>query len=391
MATFPCVSMRARRCFTHALQLPAVLFFLLSIESLQGSAWAQSPLKIRLEAPRIHGHKSGDGGLYVKPRLENGQFPNQARWCVSLMESALLVEGLREVEIEVDKKKMCAKPGPLEGGIGLRLQGIAPGNYRLYISLVSSDGTILARHPNSPNAHAAEVEVLDEKVVTTNYHVWYHDKIGMPGTDHPKYLGVPVQKSLSDLWVFQEIIWEIQPTLIIEFGTLFGGSALYLSHLLRNTFSNQKEFKVLTVDINGDQIHPRAREGANIEFLTASSLSNESQSMVQQLLSSKNRRDPALIFLDSKHTKEHVLAEMALVSKYMKENDYLIVEDSHHNYHPVGFSDLSGEGPYEAIQEFRAKYPGTFHHDVKREKKFGFSWNPGGYLIRTSVPFTSSD
>lgn len=342
------------------------------------------PIKIRLVAPRSRGHKT-TGELFVKPVLESGQFPHQARWCLSTMASNSLVEP-SEVEVEIESKKICADPGPLEGDVGLHLRGIPPGNHKLYVSLVSREGLVLASHPDSQETKATEVEVLNEDVVTTNYHVWYVDKVGMPGTDHPRYQGVPIQKSLSDLWVFQEIIWEIRPKLIIEFGTLYGGSALYLSHLLKNAHSDGDEFKILTVDINKEQINTRALESDSIEFLTASSLSLNSERMVRKLLSNETRKAPAMIFLDSKHSKEHVMAEMVLVSKYMNRGDYLIVEDSHHNYHPIGFSDLSGEGPYEAIQAFREIYPDAFEHDIKREKKFGFSWNPGGYLIRTSSP-----
>ena len=43
---------------------------------------------------------------------------------------------------------------------------------------------------------------------------------------------MPVQKSLTDLFTFQEIIVEHQPTLFVEFGSLNGGSALYVSQIM---------------------------------------------------------------------------------------------------------------------------------------------------------------
>src|SRR5688572_21750413 len=43
--------------------------------------------------------------------------------------------------------------------------------------------------------------------------------------------GVPVQKNPCDLWVYQELIFKLKPDLIIECGTLCGGSALYLAHM----------------------------------------------------------------------------------------------------------------------------------------------------------------
>ena len=46
-----------------------------------------------------------------------------------------------------------------------------------------------------------------------------------------KYRGVPVIKNPLDLWVYQEILYEVKPAVIIETGTFAGGSALYLADL----------------------------------------------------------------------------------------------------------------------------------------------------------------
>jgi cephalosporin hydroxylase len=46
------------------------------------------------------------------------------------------------------------------------------------------------------------------------------------------WMGVPCLKTPLDLWVYQEIIWEMRPEMIIETGTASGGSALYLAHLM---------------------------------------------------------------------------------------------------------------------------------------------------------------
>ncbi len=43
---------------------------------------------------------------------------------------------------------------------------------------------------------------------------------------------MPVIKNPLDLWVYQEIVWDLRPTLIIETGTAYGGSALYFARQL---------------------------------------------------------------------------------------------------------------------------------------------------------------
>ena len=77
----------------------------------------------------------------------------------------------------------------------------------------------------------------------------------------------------------------------------------------------------------------------------------------------------------------HVLAEMKVLRPLLSASDYLIVEDSMFNGHPVvpGY----GPGPYEAIEAYEREFPNDYKHDVARENKFGWTFAPNGFLIRT--------
>ena len=85
-----------------------------------------------------------------------------------------------------------------------------------------------------------------------------------------------------------------------------------------------------------------------------------------------------MVILDSNHQKEHVLAELRAYSPLVTPADYLVVEDTNVNGHPVR-ADY-GPGPMEAVDEFLA---GTdeFSIDASREKFF-MTFNPRGYLRR---------
>ncbi|MET2789164.1 CmcI family methyltransferase, partial [Mycobacterium tuberculosis] len=91
---------------------------------------------------------------------------------------------------------------------------------------------------------------------------------------------------------------------------------------------------------------------------------------------------PGKIFaiLDSDHSMNHVLAEMKLLRPLLSAGDYLVVEDSNINGHPVlpGF----GPGPYEAIEAYEDEFPNDYKHDAERENKFGWTSAPNGFLIR---------
>jgi cephalosporin hydroxylase len=93
------------------------------------------------------------------------------------------------------------------------------------------------------------------------------------------------------------------------------------------------------------------------------------------------QRGALFMILDSDHSKAHVLRELELLSPLLRSGDYLVVEDTCVNGHPV--RPEFGPGPMEALEEFLREHPGQFIADREREAKFGFTAAPSGYLIRT--------
>ena len=59
------------------------------------------------------------------------------------------------------------------------------------------------------------------------------------------WLGYPIMKYPTDMWIYQEIIFETKPDFIIECGTAHAGSALYFASL----FDLINHGKVITIDI----------------------------------------------------------------------------------------------------------------------------------------------
>ena len=204
------------------------------------------------------------------------------------------------------------------------------------------------------------------------YHLWYYYSGVWTNTS---WGGVKVQKSPWDLWNYQEIIFEMAPSLMIEFGTLCGGSALFLSSVLRQLGDR---YRLLSVDINHDLVSDKARDDPNIELMLSSSSCPEVADRINELRA--EYPGPVFAILDSDHTKDHVFAEMLLLRPILKTGDYLVVEDGNINGHPV--LPAWGEGPFEALQEYFALYPNDYESDHARENKVGFTFAPAGFLIR---------
>jgi cephalosporin hydroxylase len=187
--------------------------------------------------------------------------------------------------------------------------------------------------------------------------------------DNTSFLGVPLWKNPLDLWVYQEILWDVKPALIVETGTYRGGSAFYFASMCDLIGRGQ----VVTIDITGRKerpIHPR------IEYLKGSSVD-------AAILADVERRcvesgGPVIVVLDSDHHKPHVAQELDAYHQFVTPGSYLIVEDTNINGHPV--NPFFGPGPMEAVDEFLPQHP-EFEVDAAREK-YMITHNPRGYLRR---------
>ena len=335
---------------------------------------------IELQYPKDN-ERSGNGILRIEPKITSS-WPLHGSICIQLLKWQIGDPIVDQEYFDQQAQQICTPSSMRQ----FTTNALPPGHYNIQISVLTQDNQVL----NQTNI--SNVVVLNATRVTEDYHLWYHANLGFPGSNHPTWMGVPVQKSLTDLWVYQEILHAYKPSLFIEFGTLNGGSALYMSHMLSLVHGGTGTDKhhVLTVDIDASNVHPNFytySKGLNVELFTSSSVSMETEDRIKHHIHrARGRNGCVLVSLDSKHDKAHVLKEMELVTKYLTKGDYLIVEDTQHNGHPIAFSDDNGDGttdgPFEAVEEFFLRYPQEYAHDIAREIRFGFTWNPNGYLIK---------
>lgn len=207
----------------------------------------------------------------------------------------------------------------------------------------------------------------EERALVDRFHELYHTAATW-GIGNTAWFGVRLRKCPLDLWVYQEMIYDLKPDIIIECGTQYGGSAFYLAHMC----DLNGKGKVVTIDIKD---YPEKPKHPRITYLLGSSVS---KGIVDQVKATINSRDKVLVILDSDHGRDHVLAELEAYSPLVNLGGYIIVEDTNINGHPV--SPGSGPGPMEAVDEFLARTD-MFEIDKSKEK-FYLTFNPRGYLKR---------
>lgn len=201
---------------------------------------------------------------------------------------------------------------------------------------------------------------------------WYYDSAVWKRLS---YRGVRTLKNPLDLWNYQEIIHERAIEWVVETGTRHGGSALFFADLLA---ARAASGLVISVDLEHDSLQIPATGNERLRLLKGDSASSATLDAIRALLPAP--RAPMLVILDSDHHKAHVLRELGAYVPLMRPGDYLVVEDSCINGHPVR-PDF-GPGPMEAIHEFLLSNPGQLTADRAREEKFGWTFAPRGYYFK---------
>lgn len=212
-----------------------------------------------------------------------------------------------------------------------------------------------------------------EKIVSMLFTcMFYESEVWNNG--RTQWLGVPVYQNPMDLFMMQEMICWVKPTIIIETGTFYGGSALYYAHVLEKV---DKKAKIITIDIEKN-IVPSALAHPQITFIHDSSLSIKTLNKVRKMVKKKDR---VMVLLDSDHSSYHVLEELRAYSDFVTSGSYMVVHDTFLGGNPIVIVSMKGDrGPMEAVNSF-LKENKDFNIDHARGK-FMFSFCPNGCLLR---------
>jgi len=202
------------------------------------------------------------------------------------------------------------------------------------------------------------------------------------------WLGRPIIQYPQDMAAMQEIIWNVQPDLIIETGIAHGGSLIFSASMLELNAAcgGNPDASVVGIDID---IRPHNRQAIEehpmfrrISMIEGSSVAPEIVERIHEMARGKQR---VLVFLDSNHTHEHVLAELNAYACLVTAGSYCvvydtIVEDTADQY-PSDRPWGKGDNPKTAVWEYLKSHP-EFEIDKAIENKVLITVAPDGFLRR---------
>ncbi len=196
------------------------------------------------------------------------------------------------------------------------------------------------------------------------------------------WMGRPIIQAPQDLVALQEIIYEVQPDLIIETGIAHGGSLIFYASMLE--LIGKGEVLGLDIDIrnhNYEEIinHPMYKR---ITMIEGSSIDEKIAEKVKTFAKGKKK---ILVSLDSNHTHSHVLKELQLYADLVSVGSYCVVFDTLIEDIPKEFYDdrewEPNNNPKTAVWEF-LKGNKNFKIDKSIDYKIQISAAPDGYLKR---------
>jgi cephalosporin hydroxylase len=223
-------------------------------------------------------------------------------------------------------------------------------------------------------------------------------------------IGRPIIQYPQDMVAVQELIWNVKPDLIIETGIAHGGSLIMSASMLAlidycdaveagavlDPKATRRRVLGLDIDIRAHnkaaiEAHPMAHR---IDMIQGSSVAPEVVSKVHDFARGYRK---VLIFLDSNHTHDHVLAELEAYAPLTSAGSYCcvfdtVVEDLPNDMFP-NRPWSPGNNPKTAVWEYlkRIKSEGrkaadgaplSFEIDKAIEDKLLITVAPDGYLKR---------
>jgi cephalosporin hydroxylase len=240
--------------------------------------------------------------------------------------------------------------------------------------------------------------------------IWLRDTLPYRYSYNFAWLGRPIIQYPQDMVAIQELIWQARPDLIIETGIAHGGSLILSASMLAlldycdavtsgdvlNPAASRRRVVGVDIDIRlhnrmAIESHPL---GHKIDLIQGSSISKETVSEVRDRSSS---HQCVMVFLDSNHTHEHVLAELNAYAPLVTQDSYCVVFDTVIEQLPdSACSDRPwgrGNNPMTAVQDFLTVLatenisgadgdPLRFDVDTRIDGKLLVSVAPSGYLRR---------
>ena len=166
------------------------------------------------------------------------------------------------------------------------------------------------------------------------------------------WFGAPMIQLPDDMLRYQEVVFSLQPDVIIETGVAHGGSLIYSASLCKLIGKG----RVIGIDI---EIRPKNRERIENHplagLITLIEGSSTAPEVVKQVKDQVRPGEKVLVVLDSNHTYAHVAEELEAYAPLVTPGSYILATDGimrDLTDVPRGNPDWKKNNPANAAEDF---------------------------------------
>jgi cephalosporin hydroxylase len=201
------------------------------------------------------------------------------------------------------------------------------------------------------------------------------------------YAGVRMSKFPEDLRVYEHLLWLSRPTVVIEIGAQFGGSALWFRDRLRTlvSYGRISTGRVISIDLDitsaQENLLSADRDFAEEITLIAGDVRD---SLLPDRVAAQLPPSPrCFVVEDSAHTYETTMASLRGFSRFVSVGGFFIVEDGCVDVKDMRLSDDWPRGVLPALHDWLSTEDGVRFAVRRNLEIYGISCHPQGFLERT--------
>lgn len=192
------------------------------------------------------------------------------------------------------------------------------------------------------------------------------------------WMGRPLIQLPEDMLRLQEVVYAVEPDVVVETGVAHGGSLVFYASLLHAMGGG----RVIGVDI---EIRPHNRQAIEEHRLASMITLIEGDSKdpftVRAVRDEIGDAERVLVVLDSNHSKSHVLNELEAYAPLVALGSYIVAMDGIMESlvgAPRSAEDWAWNNPRAAVQEFAVCHP---EFEILEP---GFAFNEGSVTERVT-------
>ena len=171
------------------------------------------------------------------------------------------------------------------------------------------------------------------------------------------WMGRPIIQLPEDIVRTQEVIYRVQPDVIIETGVAHGGSLVFYASLCKA----MERGRIVGIDIEIRKHNRQAVEAHELSSLITLVEGNSVEpAVVNRVRSLVRAGERVLVILDSNHERQHVRAELEAYHGLVTVGSYIVATDGSMEFLadvPRGNPNWSWNNPTKAAAEFAAEHP----------------------------------